>query len=66
MLGEDICRLKNRKIPLSLFVNCLSFFYQPIYLFRYDSRLKVIYILAGTNEDISILIDEQGNWNFEL
>ncbi|WP_407069705.1 DUF6888 family protein [Microcystis sp. M025S2] len=29
-----------------------------MYLFRYDSRLKVIYILAGTNEDISILIDE--------
>ncbi|MFM8300844.1 MULTISPECIES: hypothetical protein [Microcystis] len=26
----------------------------------------MIYILAGTNEDISILIDEQGNWNFEL
>ncbi|WP_371731326.1 hypothetical protein [Microcystis aeruginosa] len=26
----------------------------------------MIYILAGTNEDISILIDEQGNWDFEL
>jgi len=51
----------------SIFIcQLLSNLYQPIYLFRYDSRLKIIYILAGTNEDISILIDEQGNWNFEL
>ncbi|MCA2683746.1 MAG: hypothetical protein IM504_14845 [Microcystis sp. M038S2] len=51
----------------SIFIcQLLSNLYQPIYLFHYDSRLKIIYILAGTNEDISILIDEQGNWNFEL
>ncbi|MFB2805760.1 MULTISPECIES: DUF6888 family protein [Microcystis] len=36
----------DRKILLSLFVSCLSFLYQPIYLFRYDSRLKIIYILV--------------------
>ena len=43
----------------------LSNLYQPIHLFRYDRRLKTIYILAGINEEIEILIDENGTWEFE-
>jgi hypothetical protein len=43
----------------------LSNLYQPINLFRYDKRLKTIYILAGINDGLEILINEDGNWNFE-
>ncbi|PSF32104.1 hypothetical protein C7H19_21920 [Aphanothece hegewaldii CCALA 016] len=43
----------------------LSNLYQPIYLFRYDNRLKIIYILAGIDEGLEILINEHGNWDFE-
>jgi hypothetical protein len=43
----------------------LSNLYQPINLFRYDRRLKTIYILAGINDGLEILINEDGNWNFE-
>ncbi|MGK7956216.1 MAG: hypothetical protein AB4063_13355 [Crocosphaera sp.] len=43
----------------------LSNLYQPIHLFRYDRRLKTIYIMAGINEEIEILIDENGTWEFE-
>lgn len=44
----------------------LSNLYQPIHLFRYDQRLKTIYILAGINENLEIVINEEGNWDFEL
>ena len=43
----------------------LSNLYQPISLFRYDRRLKTIYILAGIDDGLEILINEDGNWNFE-
>jgi hypothetical protein len=43
----------------------LSNLYQPMNLFRYDRRLKTIYILAGINDGLEILINEDGNWNFE-
>jgi len=37
---------------------------QPIYLFRYDTFHKQIYILAGVNEGIEVIIFENGNWEF--
>jgi hypothetical protein len=37
---------------------------QPIHLFRYDPLYKYIYILAGINEGIEIIIFEEGNWEF--
>lgn len=37
---------------------------QPIHLFRYDPIQKNIYILAGINEGIEIIIFEKGNWEF--
>ncbi|MDJ0582560.1 hypothetical protein [Crocosphaera sp.] len=43
----------------------LSNLYQSIHLFRYDRRLKTIYIVAGINEGIEVLIDENGTWEFE-
>jgi hypothetical protein len=42
----------------------LSDMLQPIHLFRYDPLYKQIYILAGINEGIEIIIFEKGNWEF--
>ena len=43
----------------------LSNLYQPINLFRYDKRLRIIYILAGINDGLEITINEAGKWDFE-
>ncbi|WP_409350547.1 DUF6888 family protein [Synechocystis salina] len=37
---------------------------QPIYLFRYDTFHKQIYILAGVSEGIEVIIFENGSWEF--
>jgi hypothetical protein len=42
----------------------LSNLYQPINVFRYDDQLKTIYIQAGINDEIAIIINEQGIWEF--
>jgi hypothetical protein len=44
----------------------LSNLYQPIQVFRYDRKLKTLYIQAGTTDDIAIIIKEDGNWDFVL
>ncbi|WP_317108857.1 DUF6888 family protein [Chroococcidiopsis sp. SAG 2025] len=42
----------------------LSNFYQPIQVFRYDQKLKTLYIQAGRTDEIALIIKEDGNWNF--
>jgi hypothetical protein len=42
----------------------LSNGYQPIHLFRYSTKSKRVYILAGVTESIQILIPENGKWRF--
>lgn len=42
----------------------LSNGFQPIYIFRYDSKYQTLYIQAGTTEDIAILIYPSGEWEF--
>jgi hypothetical protein len=44
----------------------LSNLYQPIQLFRYDWKLKTLYIQAGVEDDISVTINEDGIWSFVL
>lgn len=44
----------------------LSNLYRPIQVFRYDQRFKTIYIQAGVNDDIALVIDEDGSWEFVL
>lgn len=44
----------------------LSNLYQPINLFRYDQRLKIIYILAGMNDGLEIVINQDRKWDFEI
>lgn len=40
----------------------LSDMLQPIHLFRYDDLYRRIFILAGINEGIEIIIFENGKW----
>jgi hypothetical protein len=42
----------------------LSNMLQPIHLFRYDALYKHIFIIAGINEGIEIIIFEDGSWEF--
>ncbi|WP_371641048.1 DUF6888 family protein [Tolypothrix sp. NIES-4075] len=44
----------------------LSNFYQPIQVFRYDQKLKTLYIQAGVTDEIAVIIDQDGNWDFVL
>lgn len=39
----------------------LSNGYQPINVFRYDRKLKTIYIQGGANDEISLVIYSDGN-----
>jgi hypothetical protein len=42
----------------------LSTLYQPIQVFRYDPKFKTIYIQAGIKDEIALVLDENGNWEF--
>ncbi len=42
----------------------LSNTFQPINIFRYDEKLKTLYIQAGTNDGLAIVIDQNGAWEF--
>jgi negative regulator of sigma E activity len=44
----------------------LSNGYQPINIFRYDAKLETIYIQAGANDEIALVIYSDGNWRFFL
>ncbi len=40
--------------------------YQPIQVFRYDRKLKTLYIQAGRGDEFAVIINPDGNWNFIL
>lgn len=42
----------------------LSNLLQSIHLFRYDSFMKQVYIIAGEQESLEIIIFADGNWEF--
>lgn len=42
----------------------LSNLLQPIWLFRYDSVNKYIFLIAGREEGLEITIYETGYWEF--
>ncbi len=42
----------------------LSNLFQPMQVFRYDQKLKTIYIQAGATDEIALIIEENGNWEF--
>ncbi|WP_442947603.1 DUF6888 family protein [Nostoc sp.] len=44
----------------------LSTLYQPIQVFHYYQKFNTIYIQAGVNDEIALVIDEDGSWEFVL
>jgi hypothetical protein len=42
----------------------LSSGFQPIHLFRYDPQNERVYILAGINEGIQVIVYSSGIWRF--
>jgi hypothetical protein len=42
----------------------LSNCYQPIHLFRYNAIDRTVYVIAGVNEGLEILIPPDGPWRF--
>lgn len=47
-------------------LQALSNFYRPIYLFRYDSRSKEIFIIAGEAENVEITIYVNGERSYRI
>ena len=47
-----------------ILIHWLSKGYQTVNVFRYDTKYKTIYIQAGENDDIALIINSKGEWNF--
>ena len=55
----------NIQAKVSVFVcQMLSNTFQSINVFRYDRKLKTLYIQAGIDDNIAIIIDSNGEWEF--
>ncbi len=63
-----ICFLPTKKQSDAAIFLCqlLSNLYQPIQIFRYDQKLKTLYVQAGRADEIAVIINQDGNWNFVL
>ena len=57
---------QQQMITAMITLQSLSNFYRPIYLFRYDDRSKIIFILAGEAENIEITIYANGERDYEV
>jgi hypothetical protein len=44
----------------------LSNLFQPIQVFRYDRELETLYIQAGASDEIAVIINSAGIWEFVL
>lgn len=42
----------------------LSNLHQDIHLFRFDLETGEVFILAGTNDEIEIIVPQNGAWRF--
>ncbi|MGK7915753.1 MAG: hypothetical protein AB4038_09425 [Prochloraceae cyanobacterium] len=38
--------------------------FQQINVFRYDQKWQTIYVQAGENDEIAVVINSDGRWNF--
>lgn len=55
----------NIQAKISVFVcQMLSNTFQPINVFRYDYKLETLYIQAGVDDNLDIIIDKDGEWEF--
>ncbi len=57
--------LSEKQKDTAVFIcQLLSNLIQTIWLFRYDSTYKYIFIVAGKEESLEITIFENGSWEF--
>jgi hypothetical protein len=42
----------------------LSNYYRDIHLFRFDAQTGDVYILAGTSDELEIIVPPNGFWRF--
>ena len=55
----------NIQAKISVFVcQMLSNTFQPINVFRYDYKLETLYIQAGVDDNLAIIIDKYREWEF--
>jgi hypothetical protein len=66
MSGSSCLPTQQQLVTAAFLCQLLSNLYQPVQVFRYDQRFKTIYIQAGINDDIALVIDEDGSWEFVL
>ncbi|MGB0561458.1 MAG: DUF6888 family protein [Spirulinaceae cyanobacterium] len=57
---------QEQQVTAVFICQLLSNLYRPIQVFRYDSNFKTLYIQAGERDDIALVIDEDGIWDFVL
>ncbi|NEQ11056.1 MULTISPECIES: hypothetical protein [unclassified Moorena] len=57
---------QQQLVTVAFLCQLLSNLYQPIQVFRYDQGFKTIYVQAGVNDEIALVIDEDGSWEFVL
>ncbi len=43
----------------------LSDYFQVIQLFRYDKVREIVYIIAGNNNEIKVIVPSNGKWEFD-
>ncbi|MBZ8179211.1 DUF6888 family protein [Oscillatoria salina] len=51
-------------IQAAILCQWLSNGYQPINIFRYDAKIKTLYLQAGTTDDIALIVFPDGSWSF--
>jgi hypothetical protein len=57
---------QQQLVTAAFLCQLLSNLYQPIQVFRYDQRFRTIYVQAGVSDEIALVIDEDGSWEFVL
>ena len=54
----------NQLLQALVLSQWISNFYQPINVYRYDSKQKTIYIQAGEQDSIALVVSPNGEWRF--
>ena len=55
---------QTQAIQAVILMHWLSNTFQPVNVYRYDFKLKTIYIQAGKDDGIALVIESDGRWEF--
>jgi hypothetical protein len=64
--GSSSLPTQQQLVSAAFLCQLFSNLYQPIQVFCYDPKFMTIYMQAGVNDDIALVIDEDGSWEFVL